>query len=454
MNATELRSLLERLGISPNRKLGQSFLVDENLARWIVDQLRPEPEDVVIEVGPGAGALTEWLAGQVRRLILVEFDRGLAENLRNTLGQRPGVEVVEADAVGYDLRPLFAEGPVKFIGNLPYSSGTAILQTFLDNPSPVAEAVVMLQQEVADRIAAEPRTKDYGKLSLQIQSRWTVRRLKTMGPEGFWPRPQVDSTVIHLKPRDRRELPAFDEKLFGSLVKRGFAQRRKQLRKNLNVEHECWATITRELDLPETVRAEEMSLKQWVDLVMRLDEHPLSAHPQSGEELFDVVDEQNQVVEQRPRAEVHRDKLIHRATHIFVFNSKGELFLQKRSQLKDSSPGKWDSSAAGHLDVGEPYEAAALRELEEELGISGVPVEKLALLTPSANTGWEFVELFRAEYSGKVRWPGAEIETGAFFPVAVLDDWVARRPGDFASGFVECWKVYRGNEDSGGNLGR
>jgi 16S rRNA (adenine1518-N6/adenine1519-N6)-dimethyltransferase len=124
--------------------------------------------------------------------------------------------------------------------------------------------------------------------------------------------------------------------------------------------------------------------------------------------------------------------------HLLAFNKRGDVFLQKRSVLKDSCPGLWDSSAAGHLDVGESYADCAVRELEEELGVQA-EVEKVAEIEASENTGWEFVELFRCEHGGPFTFPCSEIEGGLFFPRELVDAWIAQRPEDFAPGFLECW---------------
>ena len=230
---------------------------------------------------------------------------------------------------------------------------------------------------------------------------------------------------------------------FQRLVKQGFAQRRKQLRKNLGIDSDVWEGICGELRLKNTVRAEEMDLESWIQMTNALDEHPLKHLAQSGDELFDVVDEQNQVISQKSRREVHAEGLKHRATHVFVFNPGGDLFLQKRSHLKDSCPGLWDSSASGHLDVGETYEKCALRELEEELGVGGVEVQKVGELPATTETGWEFVQLFQCQYHGKMKWPAAEVESGAFFPVDLVEKWAKKNPGDFAPGFLKCWQLWK-----------
>ena len=145
------------------------------------------------------------------------------------------------------------------------------------------------------------------------------------------------------------------------------------------------------------------------------------------------------------RRDVHANGWLHRAVHIFVLNDLGEVFLQKRSHLKDVKPGKWDSSAAGHLDAGEDYLPCAVRELEEELGIRTTAdrLHRAAVVAACAGTGMEFVELYTTRWTGRLRWPAAEIETGQWFAPEEIDAWAAARPEDFADGFLECWRLYR-----------
>lgn len=442
MTRTQLQSLFSETGFHPSKKLGQNFLIDQNVSAWIVGQLTVESGDTVVEVGPGMGALTGQLRERCDQLELVEFDHRLAQWLKERFAGETGVTVHEMDACQFDTRQLYPHQPVKLIGNLPYSAAGEIMRNFTGIHSPVSEAVLMLQREVAARICAEPRTKDYGLLTLRMQSRWKPRILKHIGPDCFYPRPLIDSTVVRLTPREPGELPIFDPRLFDSLLRRGFAQRRKQLRKGLGVESENWTGLAEKLGIPGQARAEELSLEEWVELARHLDDHPLKDHPQSREELFDVVDDANQVIGQETRGRIHEAGLKHRAVHIFVYNEAGELFLQKRSRLKDVHPGAWDSSAAGHLNAGEDYAETAKRELEEELGLQA-DVERVLQLPPSASNGWEFIELYRASSKGKLRWPASEIEFGQFFPVSTIASWIEKRPQDFAGGFLECWRALK-----------
>ena len=438
----EIRDALAAAGVMPSRQLGQNFLCDPNMARWITEQLDAGPEDTVVEVGPGTGALTGHLVGKVRRMVLVEFDSRLAAWLKERFAGEPSVEVHHADGAKFDIRSLFQYRPVKFLGNLPYSSGGAIMRNFLSRPNPFCRSVVMLQKEVIDRLAAVPRTKNYGVLTLRVQSEWAVKPLRTVPPEAFHPRPQIDSSVALLLPRGK-ELPAFDARRFDELIRRGFAQRRKQMGKQMP-EIPAWEDIAAAVGAPVTARAEELSLGQWIELARLYDPHPLRDIPQRGEEIFDVVDEADEVTGQATRREVHEKGLLHRAVHVFVVNRHGELLLQKRSRFKDVHPDLWDSSVAGHLDSGESYEAAVIRELGEEMGITGVPAKEIGRIAPCEATGWEHVRLFLVRWDGTPRFPYGEVEAAMWMTPDTLGQWIAANPGDFASGFLECWKVAKG----------
>ncbi len=443
MNLSDLQSHLRRLDLTPSRKLGQSFLIDESIARWIVDQLQVQPDDCVVEAGPGFGALTEHLIGKCRRLILIEADGRLAEFLRQKY-DCPGVEVIHGDATEYDVRPLFLEGSVKFLGNLPYSVGNAILSRFLDAPSPVSSAVIMVQKEVGDRFVASAGSKDYGVLSLMLQERWKTTALRTIGSEPFHPRPAVESTILRFDPRPGDELPPHSSEVFRSAVKQGFSQRRKQLHNNLQLDKERAADILGTLQLKPTARAEELTLGQWVALSNLLDPHPCSVLPPSATERLDVVNENDEVIESFPRPEIHKRKLLHRAVHVFLRNKVGEIYLQLRSHLKDTHPRKWDSSASGHVDPGESYADCAVREMWEEIWVQPRgEISRIARIAASEATDQEFIEVFLAETKGKVRVHGKEVESGRWFDPGFIEDWITARPQDFATGFITCFRTWR-----------
>ena len=170
-----------------------------------------------------------------------------------------------------------------------------------------------------------------------------------------------------------------------------------------------------------------------------------------AEEIFDVVNERDEVIGQAPRKEVHACGLWHRAIHVLVFNSRGEIFLQKRSLKKDVAAGKWDSSSSGHLDTGEDYDACAMRELREEIGlVVAVPPQRLFKIGARKETGWEFCWIYRGESEGPFTLHPEEIETGDWFAPDAVTQWVTEKPQDFASAFVLIWKTHVLRSTAGG----
>ena len=161
------------------------------------------------------------------------------------------------------------------------------------------------------------------------------------------------------------------------------------------------------------------------------------------EEIFDVVNDLDEVIDRRCRSEVHRLGLRHRAVHVLVFNHRGELFLQKRSMSKDSCPGMWDSSASGHLDCGEDYDACARREVMEELGVQlDEPPKRLFKLSACTQTGQEFVWVYRGRSEGPFRLHPEEVETGKWVSPAELSEWLRTHPEEFASAVPVIWKKF------------
>lgn len=168
-----------------------------------------------------------------------------------------------------------------------------------------------------------------------------------------------------------------------------------------------------------------------------------------AEEIFDIVNELDEVIGQAPRKEVHARGLLHRAVHILVFNARGEVFLQKRSMLKDTAKGKWDSSTSGHVDSGEDYDIAATRELGEEIGLFVTePLERLFKIDARLETGWEFCWIYRCASEGPFTLHPEEIETGAWFAPEVVTKWAEERPREFARAFVFLWKLFIARKDS------
>jgi len=162
-----------------------------------------------------------------------------------------------------------------------------------------------------------------------------------------------------------------------------------------------------------------------------------------NQEIFDVVNDRDEVIGCRPRSEVHRLGLLHRAVHVLIFNPRGQVFLQKRSMKKDRQPGVWDSSASGHVDSGEEYDATAVRELREEIGLTlPTPPARLFKINACAETDQEFVWVYRGYAEGPFQLNTEEIDRGEWFERTAVSLWIRERPEDFATAFVLIWKIF------------
>ena len=435
MTLSEIRRALTILDARPRESLGQNFLHDKNLARWIVDQLDIQTGDHIVEIGPGLGALTGWLAQHDICLTLVEKDGRMIQWLSQQF-RSERVELFHIDALDFDLRTLYGRGPVRIIGNLPYYVSTPLIAKYTAALSPASMLVLTVQWEVAERLAALPCTKQFGAMTVCASRRWKIRCAKKLPPSVFHPRPQVSSAVVVFERKAAPDLAPCDDSFFQVLVRRGFAERRKQLGNLLGEYKSQWPALCAALGTKETIRAEELSLQQWEQLCQLLQ----PAQAQHGHEMLCVVDANDCVIGSASRQEVHVNNLRHRAIHVLIFNQHGEVFLQKRSIWKDTHPGKWDSSAAGHVDAGESYEEAARRELREEIGIE-CALDKIGTLQCSLETGWEFIEVFRGVHEGPFRLAAPEIETAAFFPLPQIQRWLESNREDFSPVFVMCLRL-------------
>jgi len=441
MKLSDILAALREIRVSPAKTLGQNFLHDQNLARWIVDQAQITSDDYVVEIGPGLGALTRFILEKGAHVLAIEKDARLAGFLRTHFPNQR-LEILDSDALKFDPRSLFAHRTVKLLGNLPYNVSSALLLRFLEQPNPISLLLLMLQKEVAERLSASPSTHEYGALTLRVQLHHHVKYLRTVPATVFLPRPEVDSAVVRILPRDPLELPQHDHQLLLKLIRAGFSQRRKQLRKLIREHIKDWDTVSRRLNIGANARAEELSLPQWIALANCIAPPPDPDTAVNRNERFPIVDKKDRILRYANRSEVHGNNLRHRAVHILIFNEAGELYLQQRSRWKDRHPLKWDSSAAGHVAFRESYDETARRELKEELGTT-VPLHKVSKVSASQRTDHEFIWLYRGLTSGDLVPDNSEIEQGAFFRPAVIDGWTSARPEDFAPGFLECWKAYR-----------
>lgn len=264
-------------------KLGQNFLSDQSAARRIADGLGDIDTSTVVEIGPGHGAITGLLAPRAGRLICIELDRSLAAELRFRFRDHPNVEIIEADILSVDLTAMRQSGSkLRVIGNLPYYITSDILLHLCTHADAIDMAVVMMQREVADRVAAAPGSRDYGVLSVSVQRHADASALLTLPPSAFSPPPDVFSTVLHLRMQDRsNQLGSIDAKTFTRMLRSVFAQKRKTLGNNLRAAGYSPAQIQAacaKAGTDQDVRAEALSLLQFAALY-----HVLCANPNRSE---------------------------------------------------------------------------------------------------------------------------------------------------------------------------
>lgn len=264
MTISDVRAAADRLGLRPSKALGQNFLVDGNILRLILGEADVRDDETVLEIGPGLGALTRLLMAHAGRVIAIEKDARLAGYLRAEL---PALELIEADAVDWLREPSSLDGLTdgfKVVSNLPYSVASPIIEALVEGPSKPRKMVLTVQREVAERLAATPRHKDYGAMTLFTQVRYHVTIAHVISPRCFWPAPNVESAVVALDRRDPR-VTLEPGAPFHDLVRAGFGHRRKMLRKLLS-GFDGAEKAFESLDIPTNARAEELSLDQWIRL--------------------------------------------------------------------------------------------------------------------------------------------------------------------------------------------
>ncbi len=265
-----LREVIARYGLGARKALGQHFLLDQNLTGRIARAADALDQGTVFEIGPGPGGLTRsLLAAGARRVIAVERDARFIPALRELQQAWPGrLEIVEADALAVDLTQL-GDAPRQIVANLPYNVSTALLLGWLPQIDALTALTLMFQKEVADRLLAKPRTKDYGRLSVAAQFHCTVRPLFQVPPSAFTPPPQVMSTVVQLRPRSER--PAdIDPRLLERVTAAAFGQRRKMLRAALKSLLPDPEPALNRAGITPTARAEELDLDAFCRLVRAL----------------------------------------------------------------------------------------------------------------------------------------------------------------------------------------
>ena len=275
-NPSATGAVLEKYGIRAQKKYGQNFLIDQNILEKIAQISQIGKEDLVLEIGPGLGALTQILCEKAGKVIAVEIDRKLIPVLEETLSGHDNLTLINEDILKCDLKDLLKEGDrygsVKVVANLPYYITTPVLMYILESGYPFECVTVMIQKEVADRIKAGPSTKDYGSLSLAVQYYSEPVVALQVGPSCFIPRPNVGSVVLKLEIYKEKPVTAVDEKLLFKLIRGSFNQRRKTLvngLKNyagLDLSKEQIEAAIEKLGKKPSVRGEELTLSEFAAL--------------------------------------------------------------------------------------------------------------------------------------------------------------------------------------------
>ena len=272
------RAILERHGFTFKKSFGQNFLTDTNILQKIVDTAEIDKKVNVIEIGPGIGALTEFLAESAAEVMAFEIDERLVPILADTLRDFDNVTVVNQDILKVDLAQYIAEFknpdlPIKVVANLPYYITTPILMHLIESGIPFSEFVVMMQREVADRISAQPNTKAYGSLSIAVQYYMTAKVAFIVPRTVFVPAPNVDSAILKMVRREQPAVEVQDEKFFFKVTKASFVHRRKTLWNNLTSyfgkSEEVKTKLERALekaDLVANVRGEALDLAAFARL--------------------------------------------------------------------------------------------------------------------------------------------------------------------------------------------
>ncbi len=261
-------------GYRHKKQLGQHFLHERGVVERIIAALDPRPGDRIVEIGPGAGALTLPLLRRHGALTAIEFDRDLVEPLAEAAAPLGELEIIQADVLTVDFTRLAGDGRLRLVGNLPYNISSPILFHVLEHAEHVIDMHFMLQKEVVDRMACEPGSKVYGRLSVMLQASCEVTGLFSVAPGAFSPPPKVDSAVVRLVPRSTGNIGIIDRAVFARVVRDAFGQRRKTLRNALSSL--CDAAFIESADIDPGTRAEQLAVADFIRLANRLAQHQLT----------------------------------------------------------------------------------------------------------------------------------------------------------------------------------
>jgi 16S rRNA (adenine1518-N6/adenine1519-N6)-dimethyltransferase len=248
----------------PRKRFGQNFLHDRGIVDRIVRAIAPRTGDRIVEIGPGQGALTYPLLQSIGRMRAIEIDRDLIPVLRATAPKYGELDIIEADVLTVDFGALASDGPIRLVGNLPYNISSPILFHALEYAGAIRDMHFMLQKEVVDRMGATHGNKDYGRLTVMLQSRVTVEPLFLVPPGSFTPAPKVDSAIVRLTPLTPEQIPPHSRERLDQIVRAAFQQRRKTLRNALSGVVSSEALEQAGID--PGLRAEQVSVAEFMKL--------------------------------------------------------------------------------------------------------------------------------------------------------------------------------------------
>ena len=268
--------VLQKYKFNFQKKFGQNFLIDTHVLDKIIRESGVNQDDCVIEIGPGIGTMTQYLAENAREVVAIEIDKNLIPILKDTLSSYNNVTIINEDVLKVDIKKLAEERnqgkPVKVVANLPYYITTPIVMGLFESHVPIDSITIMVQKEVADRMQEGPGSKDYGALSLAVQYYAKPEIVANVPPNCFMPRPNVGSAVIRLTCHEKPPVEVEDENFMFDIIRASFNQRRKTLVNglgnagNLNVTKEQVANVLEKMNLSPTIRGEALSLEQFAQL--------------------------------------------------------------------------------------------------------------------------------------------------------------------------------------------
>lgn len=269
----ETKMLLNQYGLRANKKLGQNFLINEEVIDEIVQKSEITNEDIVIEIGPGLGSLTKALLGKAKKVVVIELDPNMVDVLKSRF-LNDNLEIVFGDVLKVDLNEIIGkETSVKVVANLPYYITTPIIMKLLEERYKFKSITVMVQKEVGERICSEPGTKEYGAITIAVKYYSVPQIIIDVPKENFLPSPEVDSCVIKLDILEAPSVNVKDEDKFFEIIRNGFNHRRKTISNSLssgNVDKENIINILNKLNINEKLRAENLSIQDFANIANEL----------------------------------------------------------------------------------------------------------------------------------------------------------------------------------------